>query len=328
MIISKFGGSATANLTALKNIKEIAKNKNRKVLMFSAIGKESINDLKLTDLLISYCKCHNKGKSTEKYRTLILNKFKNLTENLNINLDIEKEFSLCEKKYLNDSAQFNNAYLISRGEYLTAKIMASYLNIKFMPAEELIYFKNGKIDKQRIAKKLCKILSSNKQIITCGFYGIENGKIKLLARGGGDTTGAILSKCIGCTKYEIFTDVNGVYEVNPNICPSNQIYKMNLNQLYSMAKFDAKVVAAPCAKMLKGSDTQIIVRSIINLKNRGTIINNFCESKNNIISYKKHNKKVNIFVKLKNNIEIKIISNNKNFKQKIIKIYKKLYKNA
>ena len=103
---------------------------------------------------------------------------------------------------------------------------------------------------------------------------------------------------------------------------------MNLNQLYSMTRLDAKVVAAPCAKILKRTDIQIIVRSIINLKNRGTIIDNFCKNKNNIISDKKQKDKVNIFVKLKNNTEIKILLNNNKYKHKIIKIYKKILKNA
>ena len=53
MITCKFGGSCTVQERAIKNIKKIKKNSNeRKIFVFSAIGKSDDSDTKVTDLLI------------------------------------------------------------------------------------------------------------------------------------------------------------------------------------------------------------------------------------------------------------------------------------
>ena len=53
MIVSKFGGSSTTNINAIKNIKKLKEqNDDRVVFVFSAIGKNNKSDTNITDLLI------------------------------------------------------------------------------------------------------------------------------------------------------------------------------------------------------------------------------------------------------------------------------------
>lgn len=326
MIICKFGGTSTTAMCALNNIKQLALNKERMVFVFSAVGKAWSNDKKMTDLLISYCKAHKQNSSLTIIRHKIINKFKMLAQNTNVNSNILKEFESYEQKYLSGNPCYDDCYLISRGEYLTAKIMAQFLNLKFVPAENLMAFKNGKPNLEAINKKLNTYIEKYGQIVTCGFYGIENKKIKLLSRGGGDTSGAILSKSVGAKTYEIFTDVSGVFEVNPNICPSRQIKNLSFETLKQLTKLDAKVVHPECAKILLGSDTTLQVASTFDLSLPATIVTNYCKEDNLFVGFKILKEKVKIIAKTKNNNLIACYENKLNFKEKIKKIYEKIKK--
>ena len=86
MIVCKFGGSATASKKAVENILKL-KNNERKIWVFSAIGKENITDKKLTDLLIAYTRKNcNKAKTKQQ----IKNKFNRLIGFTKVKLNTNK----------------------------------------------------------------------------------------------------------------------------------------------------------------------------------------------------------------------------------------------
>jgi len=163
--------------------------------------------------------------------------------------------------------------------------MSKYLNIPFIPAEKIFYFKNNEIDFNKIKLKLHFYLNKYPQIIIPGFYGVDEGnRIKLLSRGGGDVSGAIIAKILKPCVYENWTDVDGVKEVNPAILKSSTITKMNYNQLALMTKLDAKVIHPDCANILKGENVELQVRNIFNLNSLFTTVDDQSEW-SNFVSY-------------------------------------------
>ena len=51
MIVSKFGGSSVASSTQFKKVKNIiTANKDRSVVIISALGKKSVDDIKTTEI--------------------------------------------------------------------------------------------------------------------------------------------------------------------------------------------------------------------------------------------------------------------------------------
>jgi len=52
-----------------------------------------------------------------------------------------------------------------------------------------------------------------------------------MSRGGSDTTGSILASFFKASKYEIWTDVNGIYMVDPNIIPNKNIVNNKFSYL-------------------------------------------------------------------------------------------------
>ena len=308
MIVCKFGGSSTAHLCSLKNIKKIKEaQEDRKNFVFSALGKSFEKDVKITDLLIEYANNISDDKYCKNIYLLICKKFNQFKKNIELKTNINKEI----KKYIKIYKKNKNIeYLVSRGEFLTAKMMAKYLDIKFIPAEKLIFFKNNKINYLKIRKCLTRYIKKYKKIVTCGFYGIdEKGKIKLFSRGGGDITGAILSKCVNASIYENWTDVSGVRDVNPNIVKHNkQLYLVSYDELDIMTQCDANVIHNECVKILKNSDIQLQICNVFCLQDPKTISFKNSKLNNNFIIYKTKAKNVLIYIKSNKKIIYKNIT--------------------
>lgn len=312
MVVCKFGGSATANKVAIENIKNLAKEDCRGVFIFSAIGKERKNDKKITDLLIEYTQ-ENANKK------IIINKIKNKFNKLliktQLNLNINKKIDKIIKKY---EANKDFDYLISRGEYLTAFIMGKYLNIPFVPAEKIIFFKNKKINFKKIKNKINFYLNKYKKMVIPGFYGVnQNNKIKLLSRGGSDVSGAIVARVLSPCIYENWTDVSGIKEVNPKFLNSHTIAKMSYRQLKVITNCDARVVHGDCANILKKRGVVLKVKNILKPLSPYTEVTD-CKTKAFFVCYKQKGDRCVIFSlykKEKTNVE--------NLKEKIITIYNK-----
>lgn len=316
MIVCKFGGSCTANIVAIENIKKVIRNSsNRKICVFSAIGKENPKDDKLTDLLISFADNFNQRKTIQKR---IIGKFQKLSKEtkirFNIKVRLKKEIDIFLRT--NDKERF-----ISRGEEWTSFIMAKYLGYKFISAERVMFFKEGKFDFEKSREKIEKIMKKEPQIVIPGFYGVEDKKIKLFSRGGGDVSGAIISIIAKADIYENWTDVEGIYEVNPQILKTQTIKKLSYQDLEFMTAFDVGVIHHDCAKILKGTRIKLCVRSIFDLKSSKTIVQDNVKNSQSYICLDENEKEIKVFL-CKSFNDFKVISLDK---KKIVENIKELY---
>lgn len=313
MIVCKFGGFATANKQAVENVKKLYSSK-RVVWVFSAIGKSNKNDIKITDLLINYT-MQNSNKT--KIKQQLINKFNKLCLYTNVNMDISAIIdSICQKfKNNNDKDWF-----VSRGEFLTTQIMAKYLNIKFVPAENVIFLKNNKIDFEKTEKTIKKLILAHKSIAVPGFYAVNQvynsdkqteRKIKLFSRGGSDYSACILAKCLGAAICENWTDVDGIYPINPKLKKSNILQNLSYSNLNTMSKMDANVIHKNCANLLNGSDTILQVKNILKINNIGTAVFSTCSENAEFLAYRKCKSNCTIIQNLKNggSITLKLPAN-------------------
>ncbi len=267
MKVCKFGGRASTDIRAIKNVILLCKNKERKVIVFSAIGKANCKDEKLTDLIIDYTKNNN-----DEIKNKIINKFKTLCKKLKIKININYEIN----KIINNYKITKNAEsLISKGEYLTAKLFSIKLNIKFIPAEKIIFINNNKFNFIKIKQKLNYYIKKYGQICIPGFYGInEQKEIVLFNRGGGDLTGGVVAKCLAPCIYENFTDVNGIYEENPKIKRSKLLKTLSYERLIMLTK-TCGVIQNDCAVLLNNSTVVLNVRNVYNLKSKGSFVKTY-----------------------------------------------------
>ena len=152
MIVCKFGGRATSNKSTLQNIKKIANsNQNRKVFVFSAIGKFDKSDAKLTDLLFDLAKRISNDSDYNGTLTQIIHKLEWLNQQTKSGLKIKQYLSNCIELY---KLTHDTNFLISRGEFITCYMMSKYLNIPFVPAKKIMFFKNDQIDEEKTRSAL------------------------------------------------------------------------------------------------------------------------------------------------------------------------------
>ncbi len=218
-VVAKFGGSSLADAVQFKKAADIVKSeKQRKYVVVSAPGKRFSGDTKVTDYLIEIAD----GKDSEKSREIldkVLNRFEAIRIGLDIDMDLEAEFEKIEEGLSVIPAERKRDYIVSRGEYLSAKLMANYIGYDFVDAAELIKFdEKGEVDYHEISERLDVLTQNGNGKVIPGFYGSgADGFVKTFSRGGSDITGAVIAAATGADLYENWTDVSGLLMANPEI---------------------------------------------------------------------------------------------------------------
>ncbi|HHO48177.1 MAG TPA: aspartate kinase [Desulfobacteraceae bacterium] len=87
-------------------------------------------------------------------------------------------------------------------------------------------------------------LDEGRIVTIAGFQGVtEEGDITTLGRGGSDTTAVALAAALKADACEIFTDVEGVYTTDPNICQAaRKIDRISYDEMLELASLGAKVL--------------------------------------------------------------------------------------
>ena len=215
--VVKFGGSSLANASQFQKVKNIIQSdSSRNIVVVSALGKRNKEDHKITDLLYLTAAHLKYNVDAMSVFQIVKDRYYEVEKELGLNIGLDNEFEIIESKF---SKNVDKEYLVSRGEYLAAKLMADYLGYKFIDAQEIICFNyDGTVNDELVKEKVQEILKSYKKIVVPGFYGAyPDGNIHLLSRGGSDVTGSILANSSEADIYENWTDVSGFLVTDPRI---------------------------------------------------------------------------------------------------------------
>jgi aspartate kinase len=111
--------------------------------------------------------------------------------------------------------------------------------------------------------KVKKHLAQGKIVVIAGFQGVdENGDITTLGRGGSDTTAVALAATLEADQCEIFTDVEGVFTTDPNVCASaRKIERISYDEMLELASLGAKVLDIRSVGLAKRYKVPLHVRS-------------------------------------------------------------------
>jgi len=106
-------------------------------------------------------------------------------------------------------------------------------------------------------------LDAGRVVVVAGFQGVtENDDITTLGRGGSDTTAVALAAALKADVCEIFTDVEGVYTTDPNICSSaRKIDRISYDEMLELASLGAKVLDIRSVGFAKRYNVPVHVRS-------------------------------------------------------------------
>ena len=233
--VAKFGGSSLSNPAQWERIKNIVSNDNSiKVVVVSALGKDDVRVSKITDLLLLLSTHIELGIDYESLFQEITKRFLEIKHSLKLSFDIDQELKDLKREL---SSSLSKDYLISRGEYFTAKLMSEYLGFVFVDSFDCIFVDySGSVEYDKTNKTLQTIFEEKGKIVVPGFYAnAPLNKVRLFSRGGSDLTGSIISNALDVTLYENWTDVDGLFVADPklvtNVDPINQITYRELREL-------------------------------------------------------------------------------------------------
>lgn len=275
--VAKFGGSSVSSAEQFRKVRRIVRSDaDRRFVVVSAAGKRFPDDNKITDLLLLvnahvayHVDCTQLLKDIEA-------RFVEIAEGLGLAYPVAdkfEEFSACIKS-------LSPEYVVSRGEWFTARLMAEYLGMPFLDAADAIVFHHdGTIDMERTAFAIRDAVQRLGSFVLPGFYGATvDGTIKLFQRGGGDITGAIVARCLDAGVYENWTDVSGFLSADPRIVDSPRtIHRITFDEMRELSYMGASVLQEEAIFPVREVGIPIQIKNTNLPDKRGTIIRETAE---------------------------------------------------
>ncbi|MBU3843111.1 MAG: aspartate kinase [Candidatus Fusobacterium pullicola] len=171
--------------------------------------------------------------------------------------------------------------LMSIGEQQTVALMAMALTAKGQKALSLTGYQAGiktagvhtKNKIQNISsERIERHLAEGNIVLVTGFQGVnEAGDITTLGRGGSDTSAVALAVALKC-ECRIYTDVEGIYSVDPRVYPEAKFLdKISYEEMMEMANLGAGVMETRAVELGKKYNIPIFVGKSLS-KTGGTYI--------------------------------------------------------
>ena len=267
----KFGGTSMANADSIRKVADIIRSDpEARYVVVSAPGKREPSDTKVTDMLIALC---NEPSADGKRRLLseITGRFDGIIDGLGLDLDLSADYEAILGGEESDSYD----YIVSRGEYLSAKVLAALLGYEFVDAADIVRFgRDGRLDDDKTQRLASDRLRVAVKAVVPGFYGRgADGRIKTFSRGGSDVSGAIVAKAVGATVYENWTDVDGFMVCDPRKVKNPRIIEMlTYRELRELAYMGASVLHPEAVFPVNKAGIPINIRNTFNPSAKGTMI--------------------------------------------------------
>ena len=271
--VVKFGGSSLASARQFKKVGDIIRSdKARRYVIPSAPGKRSSKDEKVTDMLYACYDAASTGGSYKKLLNKIKDRYHEIINGLDLNLNLDHEFERIEENFLGGAGR---DYAASRGEYLNGIVMANYLGYEFIDAAEVIFFDDkGNFEADLTNQELAERLEHVDRAVIPGFYGSKHdGSIKTFSRGGSDVTGSIVARAIHADLYENWTDVSGFLVTDPRIVEDPEVIEtITYKELRELSYMGASVLHEDAILPVRKEGIPINIRNTNKPEDKGTLI--------------------------------------------------------
>ena len=240
LIVQKYGGTSVANIERIKNVAD------------------------------RVARTYQKGNDV----VVILSAMAGITDKL-----IEMAQDVTESP---DSRELD--VLLATGEQTTSALLAITLKAMNYPAQSLLghqaevltdqCYGNARIIDIR-AKRIKELIKNRNIVVIAGFQGCDpDGNITTLGRGGSDTSAVAVAAAIKADVCEIYTDVDGIYTADPNICEkARKLPMISYDEMLNMASLGAKVLQIRSVGFAKKYNIPVHVRSSFS-EEEGTMVVN------------------------------------------------------
>ncbi len=162
--------------------------------------------------------------------------------------------------------------LISTGEQVTITLLAIMLNGMGHKAKSFLGFQVPVSTDQAFSKArilsvekdaILKELDEGRIVVVAGFQGRDaDNNITTLGRGGSDTSAVALAAALNADVCDIYTDVDGVYTTDPNVCAkARRLDQITYDEMLEMARAGAKVLQPRSVELAKKYNVPVYVKS-------------------------------------------------------------------
>ncbi|MEQ3660825.1 MAG: bifunctional aspartate kinase/homoserine dehydrogenase I [Glaciecola sp.] len=302
MKVLKFGGSSLADATRYMRVLEISTDTHQTegaaVVLSAPKG--------VTNALSLLCEQAESGADYGELFAKLNMTLHGIADDLNATLDnfsyqplsdfIKLKLSELEQQLkgialLKTCPEQVTASILSLGEYLSVRIFSEILNAKGV-ANEIIdpveyVVANGSYldsiaDLSASKARFSEVnTDGSKLLIMPGFVAVNDlGEKVTLGRNGSDYSAAILAACIDASCCEIWTDVDGVYNADPNqVDGAVLLDKLTYQEAMELSYFGAKVLHPKTIGPIAQYSIPCLIRNTLNPAAPGTLISHQASEK-------------------------------------------------
>jgi aspartate kinase len=230
----KFGGTSVANLSRIKNLQQLVKNKilsgHRKIIVVVSAMSGVTNDL--------------------------VKQYKKIDSDIN-----KPEYDVI----LSTGEQYSSALIstfLNKNGVRSRSILGWQVPI----------ITDNKFSQARIERidteKILKLFKKFNVLVVAGFQGISpEGRITTLGRGGSDTSAVAMAVALKSKICEIYSDVEGIFSSDPRVVrDAKKIKNITYEEILEMASLGSKVLHPRSVELAMKYDIKIHVRSSFNRK--------------------------------------------------------------
>ncbi len=272
MKVCKFGGTSMANGDTISRVVDIVNSDpQRQYIVVSAPGKRNNADVKVTDALYA---CFNekleKGNCTQSFE-VVRKRFKDIVESLELDFDID---SVLDEVKAGIDRSLTKDYAASRGEYLSAIILAKKLGYEFVDTQDIVKFSGDKLQMHYSLDLIKQRFDGVERAVIPGFYGSnQEGRVTTFSRGGSDITGALIARAVGADVYENWTDVDGFLTADPRVVDNPEIIDfLSYRELRELSYMGAEVLHPESIFPVRSVGIPINIKNTFNPSCPGTMI--------------------------------------------------------
>ena len=305
MKVFKFGGASVKNPDAVRNVKQVLDlfPDEELVVVISAMGKTTNAMERIASSLFYGAKkefleliAERKSFHFEIMDALFADKSQPVFE------EISTIFQSLEERiddHLAPSYDFEYDQIVSLGEVISTKIIAAFLagernHITWADARKLVRTNNLYRYAEVDWETTCNLITStfNKYpkgtvMITQGFLGhTEEGFTTTLGREGSDFTAGIFAYCLDAESVTIWKDVPGMLNADPKWFDNTvKLDKISFREAIELSYYGASVIHPKTIKPLQNKGIPLYVKSFLNPKEPGTIIQSSTENDDLVPSF-------------------------------------------
>ena len=293
--VHKFGGASLADSTAVRHAVEIVRRHRAEptVVVVSAMAGT-------TDALLEVAQQAGSGESRTvasliaRLRARHVEVARSLLPGGRLRADVllyvsdifaELEALAQGLRLLRELTPRTTDYLVSRGERLSARLVAAALEAggtraRFVDAMDLVHtdahFGQAAPDYARTDRAVHRILSPllGRGVVPVvpGFIGATpEGEVATLGRGGSDLTATLLARGLGAARVSLWKDVPGLLTADPRVVPDARVIpQLHAREAAELAYYGAKVLHPRALIPVTGRRIPVFVRPFADPDSAGT----------------------------------------------------------